>query len=207
MCYYAPARVDWQIQDLNKERPIVVLIATFNSPSFFLAAVPFFGCQNRNSEIHAVFGCRTRNSVIRAFFGCRNRNSVIRAVFGCRTRNSVIRAVFGCPNRNSVIRAFFGCPNRNSVIRAVFGCRTRNSVIRAFFGCRLVEIVIRRFWRSAAQKKGKKRKKAVAVLGSSRYKARMERIRAVLIRIRKLLALNRRTTIKRGYQETHYGKP
>ena len=168
MCYYAPARVDWQIQDLNKERPIVVLIATFNSPSFFLAAVPFFGCQNRNSEIHAVFGCRTRNSVI---------------------------------------RAFFGCPNRNSVIRAVFGCRTRNSVIRAFFGCRLVEIVIRRFWRSAAQKKGKKRKKAVAVLGSSRYKARMERIRAVLIRIRKLLALNRRTTIKRGYQETHYGKP
>ena len=193
MCYYAFARVDWQIQDLNKERPIVVLIATFNSPSLF------FGC-------HALFGCRTRNSVIRAFFGCLNRNSVIHAVFGFPNRNSVIRALFGCPNRNSVIRAFFGCPNRNSVIHAVFGCPNRNSVIHALFGCRLREVVIRRFWRSAAQKKGKKRKKVVAVLGSSRYKARMERIRAVLIRIRKLLALNRRTTIKRGYQETHYGK-
>ena len=144
--------------------------------------------------------------MIHAFFGCTNRNFVIRSLFGCRNRNSEIRAVFGCRNRNSEIRAVFGCRNRNSEIRAVFGCRNRNSEIRAVFGCRLRGVVIRRFWRSAAQKKGKKRKKVVAVLGSSRYKARMERIRAVLIRIRKLLALNRRTTIKRGYQETHYGK-
>ena len=64
-------------------------------------------------------------------------------------------------------------------------------------------------WCTAPKKiarKGKKRKKAVAVLGSSRYIARMERIRAVLIRICKLHALNRRATIKRSYQETRYGK-
>lgn len=56
------------------------------------------------------------------------------------------------------------------------------------------------------KKKGKKRKKLVAVLGSSRYKARMKRIRAVLIRVRKLNSLNKRATIRRSHQETRYGK-
>lgn len=167
MCYYALARVDWQIQDLNKERPIVVLIATFNSPSFF-----WMPCCFRLPNLKFCDLCRFRLPNLKFCDPCCFWLPCSRFCDPCR---------FRLPNSKFCDPCRFRLPFKGNCDPSVLAV-------------------------GSAKKKAKKEKKVVAVLGGSRYKARMERIRAVLIRIRKLLALNMRTTIKRGYQETHYGK-